>query len=75
MKNILITGKGSYIGTHFKEYMKQWPDQYQVDELDMMGPAWEDHDFSKYDVVYHVAGLAHSTPDESQRDLYYQVNT
>lgn len=75
MKNILITGKGSYIGTHFKEYMKQWPDQYQVDELDMMDPAWEDHDFSKYDVVYHVAGLAHSTPDESQRDLYYQVNT
>lgn len=75
MKSILITGKGSYIGTHFKEYMKQWPDQYQVEELDMMGPAWSDHDFSKYDVVYHVAGLAHSTPDESQRDLYYRVNT
>ena len=56
MKNILITGKGSYIGTHFKEYMKQWPDQYQVDELDMMDPAWEDHDFSKYDVVIMSQG-------------------
>lgn len=75
MRRILITGKGSYIGTHFKEYMEQWPDKYQVEELDMMDPSWKGHDFSSYDVIYHVAGLAHSTPDESQRNLYYQVNT
>ena len=41
----------------------------------MVDGSWKDHDFSKYDVVYHVAGLAHSTPDESQRELYYRVNT
>lgn len=75
MRRILITGKGSYIGTHFKQYMEQWPDKYQVKELDMMDPSWKKHDFSSYDVIYHVAGLAHSTPDESQRNLYYQVNT
>lgn len=75
MRRILITGKGSYIGTHFKQYMEQWPDKYQVEELDMMDPSWKKHDFSSYDVIYHVAGLAHSTPDESQRNLYYQVNT
>ena len=75
MRKILITGKGSYIGTHFKKYMEQWPDKYQVEELDMMDPSWKEHDFSSYDVIYHVAGLAHSTPDESQRNLYYQVNT
>lgn len=74
MKNILITGKGSYIGTHFKEYMKQWPDQYQVDELDMMDPAWVDHDFSKYDVVYHVAGIAHQKETDSNKNLYQKVN-
>ena len=76
MIRILITGKGSYIGTHFLNYLREnYPTQYEVDELDMAGDSWKNFDFSKYDVVYHVAGLAHSTPDESQRDLYYHVNT
>ena len=76
MIKILITGKGSYIGTHFKEYLlNNFKDKYEVDELDMIDGSWKDYDFSKYDVVYHVAGLAHSTPDESQRDFYYKINT
>ena len=75
MKRVLITGKGSYIGTHFKEYLEKEPDKYYVEELDMIDGTWKDFDFSKFDIVYHVAGLAHSTPDESQRDLYYRVNT
>lgn len=75
MKRVLITGKNSYIGTHFKNELLQYPNEYQVYELDMIDSSWREHDFSQYDVVYHVAGLAHSTPDESQRDLYYKVNT
>lgn len=75
MKRILITGKGSYIGTNFKQTLDQFPDKYNIDELDMLNESWKQYDFAKYDVVYHVAGLAHSTPNESQRDLYYQVNS
>ena len=75
MKKILITGKNSYIGSHFKSYLEEFEDDYEVDELDMVDGTWKDYDFSKYDVIYHVAGLAHSTPDESQRALYYRVNT
>lgn len=75
MKRVLITGKGSYIGTHFKEYLEKEPEKYYVEELDMIDGTWKDSDFSKFDVVYHVAGLAHSTPDESQREIYYKVNT
>lgn len=75
MKRVLITGKGSYIGTHFKEYLEKEPEKYYVEELDMIDDTWKDFDFSKFDVVYHVAGLAHSTPDESQREIYYKVNT
>lgn len=76
MINILITGKGSYIGTYFRDYLlKYYPDDFHVDELDMIGDNWKNYDFSNYDSVYHVAGLAHSTPDESQRELYYSVNT
>lgn len=75
MKKILVTGKGSYIGTNFVQELSKSPDKYQVRELDMLDSSWGEHDFSEYDVVYHVAGLAHSTPDESQKSLYYQVNT
>lgn len=75
MKRVLITGKDSYIGTHFRDYLKQFPDDYYVEELDVRDDSWKEYDFSKFDVVYHVAGLAHSTPDESQRELYYRVNT
>ena len=75
MKRVLITGKGSYIGTNFCKYLEQYPEEYIVEELDMVDGTWKEYDFSNYDVVYHVAGLAHSTPDESQRALYYKVNT
>lgn len=75
MKRILVTGKGSYIGTHFIEELSKYPNDYQIDELEMRNDDWKDYDFSSYDVVYHVAGLAHSTPDESKRELYYRVNT
>ena len=75
MKRVLITGKGSYIGTHFRDELLKYPEKYEVEELEMRNDEWKNHDFSSYDVVYHVAGLAHSTPDESQRELYYRVNT
>lgn len=78
MKRILITGANSYIGTSFETYMKQWSDKYQVDTLDMIGDAWEKFDFSGYDTVYHVAGIAHSDNGKISKEkakLYYEVNT
>ena len=75
MKRILITGKDSYIGTNFKNYLEVYPEEYEVVELDVRDESWKNYDFTPYDVVFHVAGLAHSTPDESQKELYYRVNT
>lgn len=78
MKKILITGANSYIGTSFEAYMKQWNDKYQVDTLDMIGDNWLKYDFSDYDCVYHVAGIAHSDSGKISREkakLYYEVNT
>lgn len=77
MKRILITGKGSYLGTSVKKYLEQWPKQYKVDELDVKGDEWKKYDFSKYDIVYHVAGIAHvdvKKADEETKKLYYRVN-
>ncbi len=78
MKRILITGANSYIGTSFEKYMAQFGNRYQVDTLDMIGDGWKVYDFSGYDAVYHVAGIAHSDNGKITREkakLYYDVNT
>ena len=78
MKRILITGANSYIGTSFEKYMAQWPEKYQVDTVDMIDGSWREKDFSSYDVVYHVAGIAHSDNGKISKEkekLYRSVNT
>lgn len=74
MKKILITGANSYIGTSFDKWVAQWPDKYLVDTVDMIDGLWKDKDFSKYDVVFHVAGIAHIKETKENTDLYYKVN-
>ena len=73
MKRILITGKDSYIGTSFEKWVRQWPNDYQIDTLDTKGD-WQSYDFSPYDVVFHVAGIAHVDAKANMEDLYYRVN-
>ncbi|MFB8533128.1 MULTISPECIES: NAD-dependent epimerase/dehydratase family protein [Enterococcus] len=77
MKKILITGANSYIGISFKQWMTQFQDEYQIDTLSVRGDAWREHDFSEYDTVFHVAGIAHadvSKVSEETKQLYYAVN-
>jgi nucleoside-diphosphate-sugar epimerase len=74
MKKILITGKNSYIGTSVEKWLLQDPSKYSVDTLDMKGSAWKQSDFSKYDVIFHVAGIAHVSASPKLKDLYFQVN-
>lgn len=75
MKRILITGENSYVGTSFTNYLnKHYPNDYQIDEISVQGEEWKSHDFSKYDVIFHVAGIAHVSADPKLEDLYYKVN-
>lgn len=77
MKRILITGANSYIGTSFEKWMQQFGDNYQIDTVDMHGEQWKEKDFSQYDSVFHVAGIAHadvSKVSEETKQLYYKVN-
>lgn len=74
MKRILITGKNSYIGTSVENWLLKTPDQYHVDTLDVKDPSWKNYDFSSYDVVFHVAGIAHIKETKKNRPLYFQVN-
>lgn len=78
-KKVLITGAGSYIGQSFLTYAREhYPENFEIDELDMIGDDWREHDFSKYDIVYHVAGIAHAdvgNVTEETKEKYYAVNT
>ena len=75
MKCILITGANSYIGTSFERYIKEnYPGDYQIDTLDMLNPNWKDYDFTGYDTVFHVAGIAHQKETKENAHLYYEVN-
>jgi nucleoside-diphosphate-sugar epimerase len=74
LKKILITGKDSYIGISFEKWLQQWPDQYLVNTIDMMGDEWRKTSFMGYDVVFHVAGIAHVSADPKMEALYYKVN-
>jgi len=74
MKKILITGANSYIGTSFEKWVAQWPDKYLVDTVDMIDGTWKERDFSGYDVVFHVAGIAHIKETKENANIYYKVN-
>lgn len=77
MKRILITGAGSFIGTSFEKYMKQFNGEYKIETIDMKDDQWKEKDFSSYDSIFHVAGIAHadvSKVSEETKKLYYAVN-
>lgn len=67
MKKILITGAGSYIGTSLEHWLAQYHSEYKVDTLDMQKDTWRVYDFSAYDVVFHVAGIAMQMWDMLQK--------
>ena len=74
MKNVLITGANSFVGTNIEKWLLKNPCDFAVDTVDTMNDIWKTADFSKYDVVYHVAGIAHVDPKPEMAPLYYKVN-
>lgn len=75
MKKILITGANSYIGMSFENYIKEnFATDYVVDTVDMIDGSWRNKDFSVYDTIYHVAGIAHKKETKENAHLYYEVN-
>lgn len=74
MKKVLITGANSFVGTNIEKWLLKTPEEFSVDTVDTMNDIWKTADFSKYDVVYHVAGIAHVDPKPEMAPLYYKVN-
>ena len=77
-KRVLVTGAGSYIGEAFKAYALKHYKNLTVDTVDMFDDIWKEYDFSGYDTVFHVAGIAHSDvgkASEKEKEKYYDINT
>ena len=74
MKRVLITGANSYIGTNVEKWLQRDPEEFSVDTVDTLNGAWKNADFSKYDAVFHVAGIAHVNAKKSMQLMYYKIN-
>ena len=78
VKRVLITGAGSYIGESFRSYASTHYPSLSISEIDMLDGSWKKADFSSYDIVYHVAGIAHAdvgNVSDETKEKYYKVNT
>ena len=74
MKKILITGINSYVGNSFETWLNNYPGKYEVEKISLKNESWKERDFSKYNAVLHVAGIAHVSKDPKLEELYYRVN-
>jgi len=74
MKQILITGKNSYIGNSLEQWLEKTPGKYRVEKVSLRGEGWEALDFSGYDTLIHMAGIAHISSDPAMEEAYYRVN-
>jgi UDP-glucose 4-epimerase len=74
MKKVLITGANSYIGISLEKWLTKYPDKYSINRLSLRGNSWKEKEFSGYDVVFHVAGVAHIKETKENKELYYRVN-
>ena len=79
MKKVLITGANSYIGVSFDKYVHEhYSSELSIETIDMIDGGWRKIDFGDYDIVYHVAGLAHAdvgNVNENTKKKYYAINT
>jgi nucleoside-diphosphate-sugar epimerase len=74
MKKILITGANSYVGKSLQNWLGTYPERYLIDTISLRKDSWKELDFSNYDVVFHVAGIAHIKETKENTNLYYRVN-
>ena len=77
-KSVLITGAGSFIGDSLCQFAKVHYPNIRFESCDMVGDYWREKDFSPYDAVFHVAGIAHAdvrNVSEKDKERYYKINT
>lgn len=74
MKKVLITGVNSYVGNSLETWLQQYPEEYKVDKISVRHDDWKEKDFSQYDSIVHVAGIAHQKETKKNEEMYYKIN-
>lgn len=79
-KHILITGLNSYIGRSFQEYICNFSIEsnnirLSTETISVRCEEWRKKDFSKYDVILHVAAIVHNKEKPRLETIYKKVNT
>lgn len=76
MKNVLIVGANSFIGSAVRNWlMAKYPGRYVVTEIEAKDGKWKNANFAEFDVVFQVAGIAHvpkETPE--MEEVFFSVN-
>ena len=75
MKRILITGLHSYTGQVLTQHLSQFSGKYQASTISLRNASWQNEDWREFDAVFHVAGIAHDSTRNSDKDSYYRFNT
>ncbi len=71
---VLITGKNSYIGNSVKAWLNEKEPTIIVDEVSLRNIDLKTISFKDYDVIFHVAGIAHISSNKKLIPEYYRVN-
>ena len=71
---ILITGKHSYIGGSVKAWLNEKEATFVVDEISLRNIDLNTLSFKNYDVIFHVAGIAHITSNKKMIPEYFRIN-
>ena len=80
-KKILITGTGGFVGMNLIPTLLKY---YEVDGIDLHDKynvclnnffTWSDLEkLDEYEIVIHLAGIAHDTSNSTESKIYYDVN-
>lgn len=73
MQNILIVGINSYVGNSFEEWLSK-KSEYNIAKVGAKNREWKEISFSKYDIVIHVAAIAHIKESKKNKHLYFEIN-
>jgi len=72
-----IFGENSYIGTMFGLSCREEAgliDRHEISYINSINTEWKNLSFKSYDVVLHVAGIAHVSADPKLEAQYYAIN-
>ncbi len=71
---ILITAKNSFIGNSFASWVSKFEPSFEISKLSLRNQDLQKVSFKDFDVVFHVAGIAHIRRSSKLISHYFSIN-